>query len=85
MLGQAQVNLLGGELLMPGLREQLAQHGFGRRGTRTLDAKFVAATPDLYAQARLHLPQVAVERPAQARQARIIGRFQGEFARRGAG
>jgi len=85
MLGQAQVHLLGRELLMPGLREQLTQHRFSRSGARTPDAKFMAAAPDLYAEARFNLTQVAIERTAQARQARVIRRLESEFARCGAG
>src|SRR6185437_10693583 len=82
MLDEREVHLLGGDLVLPGLCEQIAQHILGPRRVLAAHAKGVPVAADLHAQARFHQPQVRLERPTEARQTPIVRRFEREFALR---
>ena len=85
LLDDAQVHLLGTDIACGGLAVQLAPRTLGRLGLQALHAKAVAAAPDLHIEARLEQAQVRIERPAQARKPRVVGRLQVELARDGNG
>jgi hypothetical protein len=79
------VHALGSHRFERGHPEERAQRLLGAVRARAADAEVVAAAADLNIETHFEQAQIFIERPAQVRQARVVGGLEQEFARVGGG
>ena len=80
LLAQRQVHPFRRHRFDPGEVKERAQCFLGAAGTLAADAEIVAAAVDFHVEARLQQAQIFIERTAQIREPRVVGRLEQKFA-----